>query len=119
MKKITKKESNKFIKTCTDILEMSNATKVETSEFYYKSTHYILENEAIGKLAIKIDDDNTYCYSIFSKFENEKLAFEYFNCNSHSGKYNLHTSYPDEPIFWLKKLLYQFESIEKVKELAV
>ena len=113
MKKITKKENNTFIKTCEKFLEDAGGQKVEKSEFYYESKHYIFESDTLGKLAINIDKENngSSIYSIYAKFENEKLAKEYFDCNPYSGKYNLHTRHADAPMIWLERLLYQFNNL--------
>lgn len=110
MKKITKKQNATFIKSCEIFLENEGGRKVETSDLYY-GKHYIFESEELGKLAIKIDDDNSKLYSIYAKFENEKIASKYFDCNSHSGKYNLHTFHYDEPVIWMQRLLYEFNNI--------
>lgn len=113
MKKITKKENKAFIKECESLLILAGGEKVDTSDLYY-GEHFIFENESLGKLAIKIDEENSSCYSIYTKFENEKLAYPYFDCNPHSGKYNLHTYYADEPKHWLEKLLYQFKNYSEI-----
>ena len=52
-------------------------------------------NTKVGKNTITIDNDNVYCYTIFSRYEDVEKAkslLHYKIINRYSGKYNLHFS---------------------------
>ena len=105
MKKITAKQSKEFVeKTIAMIIELG-AEKVD-NHYPYKL------NTIAGGLKIKVDEDNNYCYSVYTKFENpelskDKIAF----VNKYSGKWNFHISGIKEVDIVIDVIREQMETI--------
>lgn len=87
MKTITPKQSQAFVdKLCKALLEVG-AKKVD--DVISKFRTFEIET-IVGNLNIDVDTDNTYCYTMFARFDEVDRAKEKFPCNSYSGKYNTH-----------------------------
>lgn len=68
---------------------------------------------SIGKLFIKPDDDLGSVYTIFMRFDDEKTAYEYFDCNKFNGKYNIHTFDLDSAIGRFQTALFTAKHCEE------
>jgi len=85
-KTITAKRSKEFVKKVTAMITELGAEKVDNRYPYNLRT-------IAGNLKIKVDEDNNYCYSVFTKFDNPSLADEkIIGVNRYSGKWNFHIS---------------------------
>lgn len=62
MKRITKKQSKEFNKAATDLLINMGAEPVDRLSYNLAIDTYI------GKLFLRVDDDNVHCYSVFGNF---------------------------------------------------
>ncbi len=84
-KKITVKQAKEFNdKFCKGLIELG-AKSIEpmTDSFISFEIPTI-----VGKLSINVPIQQTYCFMIFSRFEDVDKAKLKFDCNPFSGKYN-------------------------------
>lgn len=84
MKKVTKKQMAEFVKQAKRILNRYGWTALENSSF----THRVATD--LGDVRIRIDEEASYCYSIYMCFENVEKAKKKLDCNRYTGKYNIH-----------------------------
>lgn len=99
MKKITKKQSKEFVESVVKALvEMGAHKEVDVSMVGEATRVKLIANTTAGALTIKVDKDNVYCYTVFSKFVDVQEANGLFNCNPYSGKYNLHFGDGETPL---------------------
>ena len=85
MGKISYKKANEFREA---VLELLTKFGAEKSELY----QYKIKTENLGDLYISLHDDSlSYCYSIFTRFEDVDKAKQYVDCNPFSGKFNFHS----------------------------
>ena len=84
MKKVTKKQMAEFVRQAKRILDSYSWVAVEDSSYTHKLT------TDFGDVLVRIDEDTSYCYSIYMCFENVEEAKKELNCNPHTGKYNIH-----------------------------
>jgi len=89
MKRITKKQSNAFVTDAVaTLIEMGG---IRSEDNRAKSSYVELSLETlVGKLNIKIEKENVYTFTIFSRFVDVQKAKFLVDCNPYSGKYNLH-----------------------------
>jgi len=85
MKKISKSNSEKFNKQVRELIKKYRAIENES----YKMYQYQLQTK-YGILNVSVHDDQSFIYSIFTRFDEPEKAKEKFSCNPHSGKYNFH-----------------------------
>lgn len=87
MKKILKAKQKKFVKDVHAGLVKLGGVVTHLQ----KDDHTIFEfNSIVGKLKVILYNDHDYCYTLFAIFDEPSKAKEKFDCNPHSGKYNLH-----------------------------
>lgn len=90
MKRNTLKNQKQFVTDAKICILSFGAKEIENSRFELETN--------LGKLNIKLDDDNLYTYSVFMQFEDLDLIkfYKYFSesepLNKHSFKYNFHHS---------------------------
>ena len=88
MKNNTIKDQKQFVKDAKICILSFGAKEIENNRFELETN--------LGKLNIKLDDDNTYTYSVFMQFEDLDVVkfYKYFSesepLNKHSFKYNFH-----------------------------
>lgn len=87
--KIRKNDNIKFVEgICSGLLNLGVKEVTDgTSSFRTFELQTV-----VGILLINVPIDNSFCYTIFSRFENVELAMHKFDCNPYSGKYNVHIS---------------------------
>ena len=89
-KKITKAENKKFLAQARKLIVTYGGTATQTNTSYEA---YIIQSEKYGSFNMLLDTDNTYCFSVFTRFETiTKTIVDTFHCNPYSGKCNLHIS---------------------------
>lgn len=88
-KRILEQDQQKFHKDFDEIVKKYN---LQENEGYY---NYYIENNNLGKLLIKKDNNTERLLTIFTRFENPEKAKEYFLCNLYSGKHNFHYREPE------------------------
>lgn len=88
--KITQKINSKYINEICKILLAKGAKEIDDKT---GDSRTFLLDTTVGKLIITIPGDNTYCFTIFSRFDDVAKAKQKFDCNPFSGKYNAHISY--------------------------
>ncbi len=87
--KITKKKAAEFNKKFIEkILELGALPIVNRMDFM---TSFELKT-IVGRLVINLYNEHNYCYTVFSRFDDVDKAKLKFDCNSYSGKYNIHAS---------------------------
>ena len=59
----------------------------------------------VGKLNLSVHESDEYGFNIYARFDDEKEACKYYDCNSHTGKYNLHANNKQFALDWLEDLL--------------
>lgn len=97
MKKTLKKDRLDFQKKFKEIALKYGAID---SNFY----RYEIDT-TIGKLNLSIHESDEYGFNIYTRFDDVDKAKQYYNCNPHSGKYNLHASIKQFALDWLEDLL--------------
>jgi hypothetical protein len=95
MKKITKKQGAKFVEGAKRILSFIPNKQVDC---YEGSSKYEVETQ-YGLLTITIPDEQSYCYTIFQRFDDVEKAKTRFACNPYSGKFNIHCNEADEALW--------------------
>jgi hypothetical protein len=103
-KKQTVKQLNEFNNEVVEILEFYGATKQD--EFTYT-----MDSEKIGLLTIKLENETSKVYSIYAAFKDTKKAVKYFNIKPYNGKMNSHEFRPEECLFFIDELLYNYNRI--------
>ncbi len=87
MKKILKAKQKKFVKDVhTGLLALGGEIHSENPGNH---TRFIF-NSIVGRLDVTLYNDHEHCYTLFAIFDEPSKAKEKFDCNPHSGKYNLH-----------------------------
>lgn len=95
MKKITKKHGALFVKSAKHIISLVPHKQVncyEGSSKYEVDTNY-------GLLTLTIPDEQTYCYTIFQRFDEVDRAKKKFACNPYTGKFNIHRNQIDDALW--------------------
>jgi hypothetical protein len=108
-KKITKKNMEKFFKHVKELLTEFNAK--DGGHLLYKWT---IESP-VGDLYITLHDSDlkgSTLYSIYTLFEDPQAASKYFDCNSYSGKCNIHTFDMDQALRQFHVMLLKLKRIE-------
>ncbi len=90
MKKILKKDSEKFVSEVSKGLLAIGAVKLEDAKFS-SVKRFSLETK-FGALSIGVETENVHGFTVFSCFEDVERAKDKVDCNSNTGKYNTHTS---------------------------
>ena len=91
--RINKRNNKEFVEgVCQKLLEIG-ANKVIDEISSFKS--FKLQT-IVGDLLINVPIDNSFCFTIFSRFVDVELASQKFDCNPYSGKYNVHIA-PETP----------------------
>jgi len=89
---ITLKKQNNFVSEVRNgLLKMGAEISKGNENISFDNTQFILDT-VVGKLNITLYNSQTFLYTVYAKFENVEDAKEKFNCNPHSGKYNIHLS---------------------------
>ena len=88
---ITLKKQESFVKKVTKGLLELGAVIQPTNKHMFNHTQLKL-NTIVGVLNITLYHSQTLLYTVYSKFEDVNKAKGKFNCNPHSGKYNIHLS---------------------------
>ena len=84
---INKKMSQDFVRFLTEGLISLGAKRVEDKI----DSHIEFEMDTIvGKLSISIPKEQQTIFSVYSRFQDVDKAKQKFNCNPHSGKYNVY-----------------------------
>lgn len=102
--KITIKQAKRFTESFTKRILQMGATSVKSTTSSH--TAFVL-NTIVGLLTIHLPIEQTFCFTVFSIFENEKEAAKKFDCNKFSGKYNFHRG------------LYKGETVDNIVEMAL
>jgi len=110
MRTITKINSDKFVQRMNNELVKLGAIKVDNT--LLQSHFYELPTRG-GKLYVRVDEENKYCFTVFTRFEDVEKAktLNLRRMNEHSGKFNFHLGYLqpkqaiDEILYDLKKLV--------------
>lgn len=84
---MSKKKTETFVKQLCAQLIAIGATKVKDTINSFRSFEL---DTIVGKLSINVDTNSEYTYTMFACFENVAEAKKKFDCNPHSGKYNIH-----------------------------
>lgn len=88
MKKILKAKQKKFVKDVhAGLLELGG--KIIANELLTYCTKFEFDS-IVGKLEVTLRHDHDYCYTLFAVFDEPSKAKDKFNCNPHTGKYNIH-----------------------------
>jgi len=87
---ITLKKQTKFVRGVKNGLIELGAEIINTS-ISFGNTQFVL-NTVVGPLYITLYKNQSFLYTVYSKFENVEQAKLKFNCNPYSGKYNIHYS---------------------------
>lgn len=107
MRDISIKKQKDFVSQVTKGLLEIGAV-IQQNTLRYNCTIFHLDTVA-GNLEIILRHDQGSLYSVFSIFDNPKVAKEKFNCNPNSGKYNFHSTET-----WMGAKLTPQEVAEKV-----
>lgn len=86
-KLISNKMSKDFVNGLTNGLLTIGAKIIESKNDCMKEFEL---DTVVGKLNISIPVEQSTVFSVFSRFENVERAKEKFDCNPHSGKYNVY-----------------------------
>lgn len=89
---ITKKAQDKFVEGVSKGLIDMGAETLPKDEREFDNRKFVL-NTVSGKLKIIIYTTQRFLFTVYAAFENVEDAKEKFNCNPHSGKYNIHSEY--------------------------
>lgn len=111
MSKITKKQAIEFNEKFTSGILALGAKSItpHTDSF----TSFEMETK-VGRLTMNLCKEQTYCFTIFSRFEDVNRAKLRFGCNPYSGKYNFHgTTEPTDVESNIKIALFMFEQTLK------
>ena len=87
MSKILKKYQKEFVKKMQIELK-----KIGAIAFISDNLQFDLNTKKYGVLWLRIDNDSSYCFSLFAKFVSTEKLPELPNVNSWSGKFNHHLS---------------------------
>jgi hypothetical protein len=87
--KITKKQGKEFVAGITKGLLELGAVVQPKCRIMTNQVEFKLDT-IVGNLNITLRDDQNYCFTVFSKFDDVAKAKEKFDCNPYSGKYNFH-----------------------------
>lgn len=91
--RINKKNNKEFVEgVCQKLLEIG-AKKIKDGTSSFRSFEL---QTIVGDLLINVPIDNSFCFTIFSRFVDVDLAKQKFDCNAYSGKYNVHIA-PEIP----------------------
>lgn len=104
LKKIKKSDSKKFADEVCAGLEQIGAKYIGDCLHLKK---FSLET-IVGNLTVSVAQDNEFCYTVFSRFDDIDRAKEKFNCNI-SGKYNFHIGSEHSVDRAIEFALMQFE----------
>ena len=86
---ITAKDQSEFVKGITDGLVKIGAEIQPTDERMLSNTQFKL-NTSVGVLNITLFHHQKFIFTVYAQFEDVERAKQKFNCNPHSGKYNVH-----------------------------
>lgn len=88
MKRILKAKQKEFVKKCTLMLKELGAVDSPKPNSY---SYNLMIDSRIGKLYLRVDEDNTCCYSVFGNFlentQEAKAEFGHWKYNFHGGSY--------------------------------
>jgi hypothetical protein len=114
---ITKKKQEDFVTAVRKGLLEMGAEIVKGNNISFDNTQFVL-NTIAGKLHITLYHSQKFLYTVYSRFENVDKAKSKFNCNPHSGKYNIHlTAKGNTAKYAIEDALMHFECTQP-KEIA-
>lgn len=70
----------------------------------------------VGMLVINLPLEQTVCYTVFSRFMDVEQAKVKYNCNPHSGKYNVHIGTDIELEQAIEHAIMKFEGMEPTND---
>jgi hypothetical protein len=105
MKKITKKQSDKFHKAVEKLVLSKGFNPCEWYK-WEKDTQF-------GMVRVTVWDEEVNLYSVFSCFDEPERAKKVFNCGI-TGKYNVHCSDEQETLRTFEYFLSELESLVNV-----
>ena len=111
---ITLKKQQSFVDSVkAGLLEMGSIIVKGNESISFDNTQFVLDTIA-GKLNITLYNSQKFLYTVYSKFENVDKAKVKFNCNPHSGKYNVHLSaWGNTSKYAIEDALMHFECTQK------
>lgn len=114
-----KKEVSKKVKKQTvKQLEEFNNEVVEILDFYGTTKEdeftYTMSSEKIGLLTIKLDNEPSKVYSIYTEFKDTEKAIQYFNIKPYNGKLNSQEFIPEQCLFFIDEILNNYNQINGI-----
>ena len=105
MSKITKKNQSLFInKMESELLKMGAVPFISDPLQFDLNTKY-------GVLWLRVDNDNSICYSVFGRFISTENLPDFENVNTWSGKWNHHKSGEIRPLDVVSEIVQNFKFI--------
>jgi hypothetical protein len=90
MKDITPKQNKEFKDRFIKLVKEFGARELPES-LHSSFVNFELDTR-VGLLTIHLPKEQSSCYAVFSMFQDAGIASKEFDCNPHSGKYNMFLS---------------------------
>lgn len=101
----------KFVRETEEFLREVGCKEVTESEFY-SGKHFLVENQDLGKLAIRIVEEDTKSYGIQTTVENKAEASKYFYFDPYTGEFDKHSTDKLEMELWVRSLVKDYKDFK-------